>query len=446
MNLRLLILETLLAIEKDDQPAGFVIKQVMDKYEYLDRHERSFLKRVLEGVTERRIELDYITDSYSKTPVSRMKPVIRAIMRMSVYQLKYMDSIPDAAVCNEAVKLAAKKGFGSLKGFVNGVLRNIARHIGDITYPDENTAEGISVRYSCPQWLVEQLIEEQGAETASSMLRASLETSDIFVRVNRSKITVEELMIKLKDEGISCERMPYHEGALRLENIDSIKRISSFGEGLFQVQDVGSMLVTELAEIQKGDTVFDVCAAPGGKSMHALDILGGSGHVYSFDITDHKLELIKENAARLGYDNIDIINADASCFDPAYEGKADVLIADLPCSGLGVLGRKNDIKYNMTPEKEASLTKLQREILKNVSRYLKSGGTLVFSTCTVHAEENTGNFRFICDELPFEPVSFYDKLPDVLKCETAREGYIQLIPGIHDCDGFFISKFVKNTH
>ena len=443
MNLRLVILEALLVIEKDDMPAGYVIKQVMDKYDHLDKQERSFIKRILEGVTERLIELDYITDSKSRTKTAAMKPVIRSIMRMSVYQLKYMDSIPDSAVCNEAVKLAVKKGFGNLKGFVNGVLRSIARDIDDIEYPAADTEEGLSIRYSCPLWLVKQLVAEQGGDRTRAMLEASLETPEICIRVNESRISVSELRSKLEAEGVKVEEIPYLNYALKLKDIDSLKRISFFDEGLFQVQDTGSMFVTELAGIKKGDIVFDVCAAPGGKSMHALDILGGSGHVYAFDITENKLDLIRENAERIGFSNIDIICADALKYNPEYEEKADVLIADLPCSGLGVMGRKNDIKHNMTPEKEASLAALQRDILRNVSRYVKPGGTLIFSTCTVHKAENEDNAGWISDELPFKPVSIDDLMPEGLECKTAADGYVQLIPGIHDCDGFFISKFVK---
>ena len=445
MNLRLMILETLLEIEKGDVPAGIVIRQVMDKYDYLDRQERSFLKRVLEGTIERLIELDYIIDRYSRVKTEKLKPVIRAILRMSVYQLKYMDSVPDSAVCNEAVKLAGKKGFSSLKGFVNGVLRNIAREIDDIGYPPEGTDEGMSVRYSCPLWLVRQFVSEQGRERTEKLLESSLKAADICIRVNTSRISVEGLKERLLAEGVRCGASSYLPYALKLEEIDSINRIPSFGEGLFGVQDVGSMLVTFLAGIKKGDTVFDVCAAPGGKSMHALDILSGTGHVYSFDISDNKLALIRDNADRAGYDNIDIINADALVHNDEYDEKADVLIADLPCSGLGVLRRKGDIKYNMTPDKEASLASLQWDMLKNVSRYVKPGGIMVFSTCTVHRAENEDNYRRIKDELPFEPLPFNDLLPDELKCDTAKEGYIQLVPGVDECDGFFISRFVKNA-
>ena len=443
MNPRMIILETLLVIDSDVSLGYTAIAQVLDKYSYLDKRDRSFIKRTLEGCVERRIELDYIIDSKSRTKVKDMKPVIRAIMRMSVYQLKYMDSVPESAVCNEAVKLAVKKGFSGLKGFVNGVLRSIARDIGNIEYPDPGSATGMSVRYSCPVWLVEQFVAELGAERAAKVLEASLKPSDVCIRINLSGIPVAEYAKMLDDKGVRYEIPDHPACAIRLKDIDNVTDLPGYEEGLFQVQDIGSMLVALSAGIAYGDTVFDVCAAPGGKSMHVLDILNGTGHLYSFDVSERKLALIRENAGRMGFDNIDIRLADAAVYVPEYEGMADVLIADLPCSGLGVMGRKNDIKYNITPEREGSLVKLQREILSNVSRYVKPGGTLVFSTCTIHREENEENVKWIEENLPFKAVSLDGCIPDALICRTSGKGYIQLIPGVHDCDGFFISKFEK---
>ena len=445
MDQRLIILETLLLLDDPEMPSGKTIKQVLDKYSHLKKQERSFIKRILEGCLERRIELDYIIDYFSKTKTYKMKPVIRAILRMSVYQLKYMDSIPAPAVCNEAVKLAEKKGFSGLKGFVNGVLRTVARQMDEIEYPDEDTPQGMSVRYSCPEWLVKQLMCEQGPVNTHKILADSLRPSDIYVRTNLSRITPERLAEQLENEGAGCEKAPYLPYALRLKDIDSVSRIRSFGAGLFQIQDIGSMLVTHIAGIKRGDTVFDVCASPGGKSMHALDVLDGTGHLYAFDVSEKKLEPILENAARIGGSNYDVRVADATAFHPEYKEKADVLIADLPCSGLGVMGRRNDIKYNMTKDKEDSLVTLQRSILANVSRYVKPGGSMIFSTCTVHRAENEDNVRWILDNLPFEAVSMDEYLPEELKCGTSAKGYIQLIPGVHKCDGFFISKFRKKT-
>ncbi len=442
MNLRLIILEALLLSEKEGEAAGNIIKQVLDKYDHLDRQERSFLKRVLEGTVERRIELDYIIDLKSRVKAEKMKPVIRQIMRMSVYQLKYMDSIPPSAVCNEAVKLAEKKGFSGLKGFVNGVLRTIAGDIDRITYPDVRTPYGMSIRYSCPKWLVRLFADEQGEENARAILEDSLKKRDLCIRINLSKTDREGLVKSLREEGIGCvdTYLPY---ALILENVDSLGRLKTFRDGLFTVQDLGSMLVTEAAGIKEKDTVFDVCAAPGGKSMHALDKLNGTGSLYSFDVSESKLQRIRENAGRLGFSDINIIKADSAEFHEEYEGMADVLIADLPCSGLGVMGRKNDIKYNINPDKLDSLVKLQRDILKNVSRYVKKGGTLIFSTCTIHKAENEDNFTWITDNLPFKAESLEPYLPKELRCRTASMGYLQMIPGVHKSDGFFISRFIK---
>ena len=441
MNQRMIILETMLLIEEGKAGSDKIINQVLDKYDYLKKQERSFIKRVLEGSLERRIEIDYIIDRYSRTKVSAMKPVVRAVLRMSVYQLKYMDSVPESAVCNEAVKLVKSKGFAGLGGFVNGVLRNIARNLDKIEYPDEDTKEGMSVKYSCPIWLTEQLMCEQGPENTHKILEASLKPADIFIRTNLSRISVEQLKERIAEEGLGTAPAPYLPYAIRLTDVDSVARINAFGVGLFQIQDIGSMLVTHVAGIRKNDVVLDVCAAPGGKSMHALDILDGSGHLYAFDISDTKLEMIMENAARSGHSNVDIIMSDAAQYNERLEETADVLIADLPCSGLGVMGRKNDIKYNMTPEKEASLAGLQKEILANVSRYVKPGGILVYSTCTIHRAENEDNAEWITKNLPFEPVSLDEYLPRELRCATSARGYIQLIPGVCDCDGFFISKF-----
>ena len=299
----------------------------------------------------------------------------------------------------------------------------------------------MSVKYSCPVWLTEQLICEQGPGNTHKILEASLKPADIFIRTNLSRISVEQLKERIKEEGLGAAPAPYLPYAVRLTDVDSIARINAFGVGLFQIQDIGSMLVTHVAGIRKNDIVLDVCAAPGGKSMHALDILNGSGHLYAFDISDTKLEMIMENAARSGHSNVDIIMSDASLYNERLEKTADVLIADLPCSGLGVMGRKNDIKYNMTPEKEASLAGLQKEILANVSRYVKPGGILVYSTCTIHRAENEDNVEWITENLPFEPVSLDEYLPVELRCATSAKGYIQLIPGVCECDGFFISKF-----
>lgn len=449
-NDRLVILETLLAIQKGEGFSSNIIRDVLDKYSYLDRQERSFIKRVCEGTLERKIELDFILNQFSNTRTAKMKPVIRTILEMSVYQLKYMDAVPASAVCNEAVKLAEKKGFGALKGFVNGVLRGISRNLNGIAYPDaaQDMCSYLSIRYSMPEWLTALFLKEQGERITERIFSSFMEPKPLTVRVNLSKTDVETLIQSIEKENtnIKAEQAPYLPYALYLTGTDSIAELPSFQKGYFQVQDVSSMLVCSLAGIKGGDYVLDVCAAPGGKALHAADRLkqlAKGGKVTAHDLTEQKLSLIKENCKRSGFDNIETSIQDATAFDETGFESADVLIADLPCSGFGIMGKKNDIKYRMTEEKLSSLVKLQRKILMNVSRYVKPGGTLMFSTCTIHRAENEENVAWITEHLPFETVSIAEELPQNLAAATADKGYVQLLPGVHETDGFFIARFKK---
>lgn len=420
VNVRLLALELLLDITGQKEYSHLAIRGALEKYQYLDKQDRAFLTRLTEGTVERMIELDYIIDRFSKVPVKKMKPVIRNLLRMSVYQLKYMDRIPDAAVCNEAVKLAQKKGFSSLKGFVNGVLRSVARGMDQVQYPD------LSVRYSTPEWIVEQWTEEYGADTARRMLEAQYEERPVSVRVNLHKITKEALKQRLEREGVCVQEVEGMDCALAVSGYDYLRAIPSFREGLFQVQDISSMRAALMAAPREGDYCIDVCAAPGGKSLHLADLMNGTGMVEARDLTEYKVGLIEENVERTGAGNVRAVIMDATVLDEASVEKADVVLADLPCSGLGVLGRKNDLKYRMTGEQQEELVKLQRTILDTVWQYVKPGGTLVYSTCTVHREENEGNVRWFLEQHPF-----------VLKEQ------VQMLPGMGPWDGFYIAKMER---
>ena len=273
INHRAIILETLLLIEKEEDYSHHIIRDVLDKYDYLPKQERSFIKRVTEGTLERKIELMYVIDRFSKVKCTKMKPVIRLILEMSVYQLLYMDAIPDSAVCNEAVKLSAKKGFHNLKGFVNGVLRTILRNKDTIEYPDINqdAVAYLSVRYSMPEWIVRLFLKEHGAENTEKMLMSFLEKKSTMIRINQSKIEKEKLLSLLLAEQVTVRESKLLPYALKISGMDQISEMSTFKKGYFQVQDISSMLVCELAGIREEQTVLDVCAAPGGKAMHAAD-------------------------------------------------------------------------------------------------------------------------------------------------------------------------------
>ena len=429
---RELILDTLLLITRDGEYSHIALKQVLDKYQYLDKKERAFITRVVNGTLERMIEIDHIINHFSNVKVNKMKPVIRAILRSSVYQIKYMDKVPNSAVCNEAVKLAGRKGFAGLKGFVNGVLRSISRKIDSVAYPSRETdPEGyLSVRYSLPSWLSEQWLGEYGMETAERMGKAFLEERPLCVRCNINQITREELIQRLKQEGVRAEADPFVPCALYLTGYDHVAGLESFRQGLFYVQDISSMQAVLWAEPKEGAHIIDVCAAPGGKAIHLAEMLRGTGSVEARDLTDYKIGLLEENIERTGLANIRAVKWDATVFDREAEGKADIVMADLPCSGLGVLGKKPDLKYKMTPKKQEELAKLQRKILSTVEAYVKPGGTLVYSTCTIHREENEENTAW-----------FLLNHPD-FQLKKAK----QMLPGIDGGDGFYIAVLQRKSH
>ena len=445
---RELILGVLLEVTRDGEYSHIALRNVLSKYQYLDKKERAFITRVTEGTLEHMIEIDYIINQFSNVKVNKMKPVIRCIMRSAVYQLKYMDSVPDSAVCNEAVKLATKKGFHTLKGFVNGVLRNIVRNLDKIEYPsEENYVEYLSVKYSMPTWILEQWLAVFDKKTVECMLEDFLKEKPTTIRCNLNQCSVEELVETLQNEGVTVEKHPYLPYALWISGYDYLADLMSFQTGMFYVQDISSMLVAHLADPKQGDTVIDVCAAPGGKSIHVAELLKGTGRVEARDLTDYKVGLIQGNIERTQMQNMTAVKWDATVLDEDAVGTADIVIADLPCSGLGVMGKKTDLKYKMTLDSAKELAALQKEILAKVQAYVKPEGTLVYSTCTVHVRENMENVNWFLKQYPeFELVPIQTLLPEELRESVEKEGCLQFIPGVHKSDGFFIAKFRKVKH
>ncbi len=431
VSVRELVLDILMEVNEKEQYSHLVIRDVLNKYQYLEKQERAFLTRLAEGTIEHMLEMDFIINSFSKVKVKKMKPLIRNLLRMSVYQLKYMDAIPDAAVCNEAVKLAKKRGFGQLRGFVNGVLRNIARELDKLCYPDEKLepVRFLEVTYSVPAWMAEQWIKDYGYEKAKAICASFLVERPITIRANLLRIQPVELKLRLEAEGVTVKEVPELSYAFEISGFDYLQSLDSFAEGLFYVQDISSMMVAETAAPQKGAYIIDVCAAPGGKSTHLAEKLDGTGMVEARDLTEYKVSLIEENIERHGLGNIKAVQMDAVISDAHSVEKADVLICDLPCSGLGVMGKKTDIRYKMTPEKQKDLAALQREILSVVHTYVKPGGTLVYSTCTIHKGENEDNVEWFVKQHP----------------EFALVSSEQMFPGGAYHDGFFIAKLVRKV-
>ncbi len=446
VNLREIALGMLQEITEEEAYSHVVIREVLEKYQYLDKRDRAFITRTVEGTLEHMIQLDYIIEQFSNVPVYNMKPLIRNLLRMSVYQLKYMDSVPDSAVCNEAVRLAQRRGFYNLKGFVNGVLRNTARRLSQVSYPDpqQEPLHYLSVKYSFPIWMLNKWVAQFGYETTERICLDSHMEKATTVRCDVEKASVDEIIADLTEQGITVRRHPYLDYALQISGYNYMNAVSAFRKGWIQVQDVSSMLVTEAAAVNWGDYCIDVCAAPGGKSLHVAQKLMGSGYVEARDVSEHKVRLMQENIERSGAINIRAMLVDATVRDEASVGRADVVLADVPCSGLGVIGRKQDIKYKMSEKKQQDIIRLQRRILSVVQEYVRPGGVLVYSTCTVGADENQYNVKWFLENYPFHLENIDPYLCDELKSRTTHGGYIQLLPGIHQSDGFFIARLRRD--
>lgn len=448
MNTRELALDVFLEMEKTGAYGNVLIRGVLDKYDYEDPKEKAFFKRLTEGTLERCITLDWVLNRFSKTPVSRMKPLIRSLLRLSAYQILYMEGVPDSAACNEAVKLAKKRGFSSLAGFVNGVLRSVSRNKENLPWPDpdRDRIKSMSVDSSLPEWMIELWTEQYGEAQTRVMLEGLKKRRPLIIRFAAAltEDQLKEAVEAIARTGVRVTPHPLCARAFALEGCEGVAALPGFEEGLFYAQDVSSMLAVEAAGIAPGMNVLDLCSAPGGKAMLAwekLRALGDQrGTLKAGDVSEDKTARIRENAARMGCSDMEISLWDAREHMEELDGWADVMLADLPCSGLGVMGRKKDIRYRVTREDLDALVRLQKEILEASWRYVKPGGVLLYSTCTVDRMENEEMVRFLTERFPFEAESLDPWLPDALKSEQTKAGCCQLFGGLQDTDGFFIAR------
>lgn len=448
VNEREVVLDMLLSL-REGKLSHTILKDTLDSYLYLDKSSRGFITRLYEGTIEKRLYLDFIIDGYSKTPVKKMKLIIMLLLEMAVYQLFFMDRVPDSAAINEAVKLAKKRGLTGLSGFVNGVLRNIARNKENIALPDKNKdlIKYLEIKYSTPRTVVEYLIKDYGNHEAEAILEAFEEKRPLVARATKNR---EDLIKKLEAEGVRVSTDTIFPESLKILELDSLSYLESFEEGDFVLQDESSQFIGKIVGLPKGARVLDLCAAPGGKSL----LFAGMEEVdeiISCDITENKTELIEENVRRIGASKIKTKMNDASLCNPDFVDGFDLVICDLPCSGLGVMGRKRDIKYNVTEDKIRELAKIQRTILENAIRYVKKGGRLIYSTCTMTKAENEENFTFISEFKGFSAVDFSDKIRGYVDrykdgerlVNEAKKGFIRLIPGELGTDGFFVSEYMR---
>lgn len=437
-NVRAVALEVLLEVTENKAFIHQVLDLAMQKYQYWESKDRNFLIHLVYGTLERYIQIDYIIQQYSKVKIEKLRPIIRGILRMSVYQIYYMDRVPDSAVCNEAVNLVHKRGLSNLKAYVNAILRNISREKANIVFPPGY------ISYALPEWLVKLWSQKYTQNEIAKIAEAFLYKKPLTVRVNLSRAEISEIIEELQAEGMQTISSKILPEVLYLSDYSLIEKISCIQDGRVYIQDLSSAMVAKLAGIQKGDRVLDLCAAPGGKTIHAGDILNGSGSVFALDISEKKIEWMRDNILRSKLQNIQTEVWNATEFRKEFLEYADIVLADVPCSGLGVLGNKPDIKLHTNLDICKSLAKLQAQILENASYYVKPGGKLVYSTCTIHELENEENIRkFLKNHKEFQIVNLKEamELKD-LQERIGAEGFVQLLPN-NEMDGFFICVMQK---
>lgn len=420
-DVRMIALDILLEYSGSRAFLSEVTKEALAKYAYLEERDRAFIKNLVTGTVEKQIALDYTIDQVSSVKTAKMKKIIELIIRMAAYEIIFLDHVPARASVNEAVRLAKKKHIAGLSGFVNAVTRRVAdlSAKGGIDYPDDR------IRYSCPEPVYDILQETYGREKTSRIIKASDGIGAQYIRVNVSKTDPDSLIGILGSEGISARRTSLSENALSVSAFNPAES-RAFREGLFSMQDASGIAALDAAKICENERIIDICASPGGKAALASEYMHGTGEVLAFDISEEKKKRIDENIARLQLSNIKSAVKDALVFDETLKDSADLVIADLPCSGLGVMGRKVDIKYRIKREDITQLQELQRRMLDNAVRYVNKGGRLLFSTCTITVQEGTAQRDYIRE------ISGFTLLDER-----------QFLQGVDECDGFYYAVFQR---
>lgn len=422
------------------------LERVLSRHR-LEKADRSLATELVYGTCRRLNTLDWAVDQVASRPVKCLDSWIRDILRMTAYQLMILTRIPQRAAIHQAVELAKKYGHAGSAGFVNGVLRALSQKLDHLRLPDERKepVRHLALKYSHPEWIVARWLSRYGCEETAKLCEANNATPPVSIRVNRLKISREAYQNRLAASGIEARFGLFHPQCLLVSGASAVAGLPGFGDGLFTVQDESSMLASQALSPQPGATVLDACAGRGGKSTHLAELMGDRGEIVSCDIHPHKLDRLRETCSRLGLESVRPLAADSRELPGLLGERFDYVLADVPCSGLGVLRRHPEARWRQTPEQLRELPKLQADILRAAARCLKPGGVLVYSTCSIEPEENEQVVNaFLEDEAEFFPESLWPYLPVSLWRENgADSGQLQITPHLHKSDGFFISRLKR---
>lgn len=430
----------LMRVEKDSSYSNITLDAVLSK-STLSPRDKNFVSGLFYGVIERRLLLDYNISAFSDIPLNELDIEIAVILRMGLYQLFFMESVPNSAAVNESVKLCHDIKLDNTAGFVNGVLR-CASEYGSFKLPNPKKGKSkyYSVRYSCPEKVVKLWRQSYGDEITKGMLKCLDGRPPLSARVNTIKTNAQKLIDSFSDSGVKADYSKTIKDCLLLENTGAIEKLPQYREGLFHIQDTASQLCCQMLDVQENQTVLDVCSAPGGKSFTLAEMMNNSGKIISCDLYQSRLNLVESGAKRLSLDIISTLEGDSSKIKNLPQ--ADRVLCDVPCSGLGIIRRKPELRYKSEMGLD-TLPELQYLILCNCSGFVKSGGIVIYSTCTLNPWENNEVARhFLAEHPDFEPYPL--EIPEtVQRGIEENENELTLFPHINNTDGFFISAFRK---
>ena len=437
-NARECALSVLVACRRSGAWADAALKAQLSKCA-LSAPDAALCSRIVYGVMQNELLLNWYLGAYCTQKLDHLQPPLADILRIGAYQILFLDKVPDHAAVSESVELCRTNGRAAASGLVNAVLRKVVQNKGSLPALPQDTLSRLSIAYSHPQWLVERLLTLLGAEETAQFLRIDNEAAPMTAQVNPLKTNADALVRELSGEGIAAVPHEWVPDCLELSGTGDLTTLAAFYQGRFTVQDAAAKLVTCAAGFQKGQRVLDVCAAPGGKSFAAAFVMENEGHILSCDLHENKLKRIREGAQRLGITCIETACADGRVFRSEWSGQFDVVICDVPCSGLGIIRKKPDIRYK-SPDEFTALPEIQRAILSNSARYVKAGGVLVYSTCTILPDENeqvTDAFLLAHPSFAYEDFT----LPNG---DTA--GHFTLWPQRSGTDGFYLSRMRRSLH
>ncbi|CDE90739.1 sun protein [Clostridium sp. CAG:389] len=426
-------LKVLYKIDKEQAYSNIELnEQIRQNRKNLDEKDIGLISELVYGVTTWRLTLDEIIKKYSKIKLKKISPWIINILRMGIYQIIFLDKIPKSAAVNESVNLAKRYGHSSSSNFVNAILRKVEKTDYDDFFEIEDDIDRISKTTSMPKWIVEELVKENGIKIAEQICKNSNLKPNITIRVNRLKIAKKELIQKLEQKGIECKEPENEEmntqDFLILSKVKNIENLQEFKDGFFTIQDLSAGQTAKILDPRPVEMVLDACSAPGGKTTYLAELMENKGKIKAWDIHEHRTKLVEQNANRLGINIIETQVKDATQYDKNLDEKFDKILLDVPCLGIGVIKRKPDIKWQRKPEDIEEITLIQRKILENCSKYLKKGGTLVYSTCSILKEENEEIvIKFLSENKQFE---------------IDGENMVNILPN-KEKDGFFICKIYR---